>query len=117
MEIFVSDSQVVPELEATLFTLLQQGPVDSLFMLRNAGTVTMNYRFQEWNGTAWVDLSALGTDANNTLSSNQVKTLKLSSNYPKVQLVGNASGGSILEFSITRFFSRMNGGDVPILSL
>jgi hypothetical protein len=32
-------------------------------------------------------------------------------------LIGNASGGAFLEFSITRYFDRASGGAIPILNL
>jgi|SRR3954470_7917924 hypothetical protein len=117
MNVFVQDSQVVPDTEGQLFEMLQQGPTSVLLQLRNAGNNTMNYRFQEFNGTAWVDLGVLGTDANNTLSAAQVKQFKLSSNYPQVRCLGYASGGAVLEFSVTRFFNRSSGATIPMLNL
>jgi len=73
----VTDGQVVGETLSTLFTAVQQGPVSFLITLKNAGLNTMNYRFQEFNGTAWVDMGTSGTDYYNTLSSNEVKSFKL----------------------------------------
>lgn len=113
----VTDGQVVGETLATLFSAVQQGPVSFLITLKNAGINTMNYRFQEYNGTAWVDMGTSGTDYYNTLSSNEVKSFKLTSNYPQVQMVGNASGGAYLEFSLTRYHNRAAGGSVPLLNL
>lgn len=117
MNIFVDDNQVVGELESVLLELLQQGPVNSLFILQNQGQNTINYRFQEFNGTTWVDIGSPGAITNTTLVAAEVKSLKLTSSYPQVRLVGNASGGAILQFSITRFFNRANGGTIPILQL
>jgi hypothetical protein len=117
MDIAAHDSQVVGETEATLFSLLQAGPVEAQLVLKNSGANTMNYRFQQFNGTAWVDMANSGTDLNNTLQANQVKLVTVDSSYPQVQLVGNASGGAFLEFSIQRYFNRASGGPVPILNL
>ena len=86
-------------------------------IIKNSGVNTMNYRFQEFNGTAWVDLGASGSEFYNTLSVNEVRVLVVSSDYPQVQMVGNASGGAFLEFSVTRYFNRASGGPIPILNL
>jgi hypothetical protein len=117
MNTFCQDSQIVGETEAVLFTLMQQGPVDALMQLRNAGTNTINYRAQEFNGTAWVDLGVLGDDTYTTLVASQVRNFKLESDYPQVRFVGNASGGATLEFSVTRYHTRASGGSLPILNL
>lgn len=117
MIILNTDSQIVGETQSTLFSILQSGPVNALVVIKNSGVNTMNYRFQEFNGSAWVDLGASGSDFYNTLSVNEVKTLKLTSAYPQVQMVGNASGGAFLEFSVTRYFNRASGGSIPILNL
>lgn len=117
MTVFVADSQVIGETESTLWSTIQQGPVSMMVSMKNSGTNTANYRFQEWNGIAWVDLGAFGTPLYNTLSVNQVVNLIVSSSYPKVQMVGNASGGADLEFAVTRYTNRGSGGAIPILSL
>lgn len=117
MIIFVSDAQLVSETVATLVSAIQQGPTNMQVVMKNSGVNTINYRWQEYNGTAWVDLGASGSDYYNTLSPNQVKLVTVVSNYPQVQLVGNASGGGYLEFSIQRYFNRQSGGPVPILNL
>lgn len=117
MTIHVCDEQVVGETVSTLFTMLQQGPVAALVIIKNAGVNTMNYRFQEWNGTAWIDLGANGSDYYNTLSENEVKSFKVASAYPQIRMVGNASGGAYLTFDVTRYSERPNGGALPILSL
>ena len=100
-----------------MFTMYQEGPVDALFLIRNSGVNTLNYDFQEFNGTSWVDLGAAGSDYNNTLQASQVRSFKLSSTYPKVQCIANASGGAFFEFSVTRFFNRASGGSIPMLTL
>lgn len=113
----MQDSQVVAETEGPLFVALQQGPVEALVQLRNAGANTINYRFQEFNGTNWTDMGVLGTSYNNTLVAAQVRQFAVASNYPQVRLVGNASGGSVVEFSLTRYHTRVSGGYVPVLTL
>jgi len=117
MVIHCTDGQVVGETESTLFNVLQQGPVSMMVIIKNSGVNTMNYRFQEYNGTAWVDLGASGTDYYNTLSASQVRSFKVTSNYPQVQMVGNASGGAFIDFSVTRYYNRAAGGSIPILAL
>jgi hypothetical protein len=117
MVIHVVDGQTVSETLSTLFSVLQQGPVAFLVIIKNSGVNTINYRVQEYNGSSWADLGASGTDFYNTLTAGQVRSFKVSSNYPQVQVVGNASGGAFLDFSITRYSQRASGGAVPILSL
>lgn len=113
----VSDSQVVGETVATLWSTLQQGPVSMNVIVKNSGVNTMNYRLQEHTGAAWVDLGASGSDFYNTLQPGEVRQFKVSSAYPQVQMVGNASGGAFLEFSIQRYANRASGGAIPLLSL
>lgn len=117
MTILVSDTQVVGETVSTLFSVLQQGPVAMNIIIKNSGVNTINYRFQEWNGTSWADLGASGTDYYNTLTQNQVRSFKVESDYPQIRLVGNASGGAFLEFSVLRYSDRASGGAIPILTL
>jgi len=117
MYIQVTDSQVVSEVVSTLWSTIQQGPVNAMVIIKNSGVNTMNYRFQEFNGSAWVDLGASGSDFYNTLSANEVRGFEVTSAYPQVQMVGNASGGAFLEFSVTRYANRASGGMIPILNL
>ena len=117
MTISCTDEQVVGETLSTLFSVLQQGTVAMLVIIKNTGTNTMNYRFQEWNGTAWTDLGASGTDFYNTLAENEVKSFKVTSSYPQVRMVGSASGGAYLSFDVFRHVERASGGALPILNL
>jgi hypothetical protein len=117
MIVHVTDSQLVGETLSTLFSTIQQGPVNMMVVLKNSGVNMMSYRFQEYNGTAWVDLGASGSDYYNYLGVNEVKLIKVVSNYPQVQMVGNASGGSFVEFAVTRYCNRASGGSIPILNL
>jgi hypothetical protein len=109
-----SDSQIVGESQSTLWNV-DYGPIEMLVTIKNSGVNTMNYRWQEFNGTAWVDLGASGSDLYNTLSPNEVKSVKVTSTYPRVQMVGNASGGAFLEFAVQRYSNRPSGGAIPIL--
>ena len=117
MIILNTDSQIVGETQSTLFSTVQQGPINMLLVIKNSGVNTMNYRLQEFNGSAWVDLGASGSDYYTTLSVNEVKSMRVQSSYPQVQMVGNASGGAFLEFSVTRYCNRASGGMIPILNL
>jgi hypothetical protein len=117
MTITVSDTQVVGETLSTLWSTIQQGPIAFLVIIKNTGVNTMNYRFQEYNGTTWVDLGASGSDYYNTLAEDEVKSFKVSSSYPSLRMVGNASGGASLDFSVMRYSERASGGAIPILSL
>jgi len=95
----------------------QQGPIAALLVLKNSGVNTLNYRLQEFNGSTWVDLGASGTDFYTTLSANEVRAFKVTSTYPQVQCVANASGGAYLDISLTRYYNRPSGGSFPILAL
>lgn len=117
MNITQADSQVVAETQGVLFTLIQPAPISAQVIMKNSGANTMNYDFQEWNGTTWADLGAVGTPFNNTLSPGQVVMLTLTSTNSKIQLLGNASGGAFLEFSVASYFNRLSGGALPILNL
>jgi hypothetical protein len=117
MVVHVTDSQVVGETLAALFVIIQPSPVDAAIVLKNSGVNTMNYRFQEWNGSTWVDMGTSGSDFYNTLQPNETKLIEVESSNPKVQMIGNASGGAFLEFSVTRYFNRDSGGSIPILNL
>lgn len=117
MNISVVDTQTVGESSGTLFEMLQNSPVVALVTLKNNGTNTMNYIFQEKIGSTWTNLGSLGSDYNNTLSPSQLRAVSVASSYPQVRLVGNASGGTELEFGVLRYFDRTDGGAIPILSL
>lgn len=114
----VTDTQTVPSTASSLlFTILQQGAVSVLVTLKNSGANTTNYRFQEMISGTWTDIGSSGSDTYNTLTAGEVKVFKLSSSYSQVRLVGNASGGSSLDFSLARYHARSDAGPVPILNL
>lgn len=117
MVVTLTDSQVVGETLDTLFTIVQAAPIDSAIILKNSGVNTLNYRFQEWTGATWTDLGANGSDFYNTLQADETKLIEVESNNSKVKMIGNASGGAFLEFTITRYFNRESGGAIPLLNL
>jgi hypothetical protein len=117
MNTLCSDTQVIGETTSTLFTMTQAGAISAAVSMRNTGSNTANYFFQEFNGSAWVDLDVLGTPLNDTLSPGEVVMVLVESSYPQVRLQGNASGGTELDFAISRYFARSSGGAVPLLSL
>jgi hypothetical protein len=118
MIIVANDSQVVSEVQSTLWSTVQQGPVNMTLVIKNSGVNTMNYQIQEFTGTVWqvIGNAPPGSDYYNTLSPNQVAIFIVQSSYSQVQMVGNASGGAFLEFSTTRYFNRASGGAIPLLS-
>ena len=99
------------------FSTVQQGAVNMLVILTNVGTNTMNYDFQQYNGTAWVDMSgSTGVPYQGTISAGQSISLLVVSSYAQVQLTGYASGGTTLAFSLSRLFNRVSGGAVPLVT-
>jgi len=119
----VQDTETVPETgsvsgKTVLFEMLQQGPITATIFIRNAGANQIDYIFQEFNGTAYVDLGVSGTNFNNSLAvgSAGFKMFVLTSSYSKVRIIANASGASTLDFTITRYVNRGSFGGVPILS-
>lgn len=115
MTVFFTDGQVVGESVATLLTV--KGVTTFTIILKNSGVNTMNYRFQQYNGSSWIDLGASGSDFYSTLTQNQVKTLSVTASYPQVQVIGNASGGAFLEFSTMTEIDRPSGGSYTILPI
>lgn len=113
MIVHLTDGQVVGETEGTLVQI--KGVTAMNVVIKNTGVNTMNYRWQEFNSTTWVDLGASGSDLYNTLTANQVRLFKLSSTYPNVRVVGNASGGAFLEFAIDAEVTRQSGGAYTIM--
>lgn len=119
----ITDTETVPETGAVsgktvLFEMLQQGPITATILIRNAGANQINYIFQEFNGTSYIDMGASGTDFNNTLASGSlgIRLIKLTSNFSQVRVIANATGGSTLEFTVTRYVNRGSFGNIPILS-
>ena len=113
----VTDTQVVGESIATLFSTINSGSSALLVTLKNTGVNTINYTFQEFDGNSWNNIGASGSPTNTTLQSDQNTSLTVSSAYAQIRLIGNASGGAFLHFSVTRTYERTNGGQLPLLSL
>lgn len=115
---FVQDRETVQESEGTLFSLIQNSSPVQLF-LRNAGVNTINYRFQDSDdgGTTWTDLDVTGTDLYNTLTAGQTRAIRITSTNTNVRIRANASGGSVLDFSVTRFYTRSSGAALPLLGI
>jgi hypothetical protein len=113
---FVDDIQIVTDVELVLFSTVQQGAVNALVNLQNMGTNTITYVFQEFDGISWNDMGSVGTPTNGTLIANQVLSFQLLSSYAQVRMQGYASGGSTLGFAFSRFFNRVSGGPIPLLT-
>lgn len=112
MHVLLADINTVGEAEATLLDLTQSGG-DLTFQLNNVGVNTMNYRFDASpDNVQWTALGLAGSLFYSTLMSGQSRTITLPAATQRVRLVGNASGGAILDFSITRFVNRPNGGTI-----
>ena len=116
MNVYCDDLQTVADVSATLFSTVQQGAVNALIILQNVGANTINYDFQQQTGTGWVDIGAPGSTYQNTLTAGQSVSLIVTSSYAQVQLLGYASGGSTLAFSVSRLFNRTSGGPIPLVS-
>ena len=112
MRTFITDTQAVTGTSSTLFDFIQQGPQSAQITLHNTGSVTMNYTFQEQSGASWENLAA-----QSTLQANEVKRAVITSNFPRVRLIGNASGGTTLAFSVTRTYVRPSGGTIPLIAV
>ena len=116
MVTLIQDFQVVGETDGQLFQMIQQGPVNAAVTLRNSGINTINYHYQELTGSGWTEMGLVGSDLYNTLMSGQVRTILVTSSYAQVRLMGNASGGATLNFSVLREVTRPDGGQLPILN-
>lgn len=101
----------------TLVEFIQAADTPNLVTIKNAGLNTMNYKIQEFNGTAWVTMGASGSDYYDTLVVDEVKPVVINSSNPRTRIVGNASGGAVLEFTSSRIFPRASGGAAPLLNL
>jgi hypothetical protein len=110
MNVNHQDAQIVGELESQLFEFTNQGPVAAHVIIENEGVNTINYRLQEYNGLNWADLGSVGDPLYNTLTPRQRRFLTVESNYARVRAVGNASGGAVMRFSVTRVIDRQPGG-------
>ena len=128
MNTVVTDTNAVPATGAysgkeIMFQMVAQGPIAAAIIMRNAGANQINYTYQSSSdgGTTWTDMDVIGTDLNGTLATGtpptNVKLIEVSSNQSQVRLIANATGGSTLEFIVTRFFNRAANGPLPLISL
>jgi hypothetical protein len=116
MYTFVQDSQVVGNTTGTLFAIPQQGTVNAAVTLSCDGANITSYDFQQSpDGVTWSDIQTIGNPLNNTLLPGQQVSVLITSAYTQVRCIGFASGGSILSFSISRYFNRPSGGNCPLL--
>ena len=124
MDIFITDRQQVAETgsiagKSVLFEMFQQGPIAAYVTWENQGVNPVSYKFQQLNGATWEDLDVEGTTLNGIMpasGSNSKRSAIVTSAYAKIRLLGSASGGSVLSFTVTRKADRADGGPLPILS-
>lgn len=122
MDVFISDTQLVPGSPTTLFQMIQQGPINAQMIMRRVDNdiadPSITYYFEQWNGSSWELLGTLGSDYYNTLTySEPMRQVAVTSDYPKVRLTGVSSAGTnSLDYSVTRVYSRPSGGALPILT-
>ena len=117
MQINVTDSQTVGETSAVITTLVQPASTPTAVFLTNAGTNALTYRYQEFDGETWNDLDVPGTPANGALIAGGSATVLIKSTSTQVRLVGNASGGTVVQFSVSRLATRAPGAALPILTM
>ncbi len=113
------DRQVVEETTGTLFELIP-GTGEILITFKNDGSNPITYVFQELIASTWTDMEDQGELLNDILpatGSDKLRTAKLEATGSKIRLRGSASGGSVLDFSVTRHFDRTSGGALPLLAL
>lgn len=112
MQIRFQDDQIVSELESTVFeSFVPPGTVNSVF-ISNKGINTIAYRFQEHNGSTWIDIGSSGSVYYNALLKCETKHLTITTAYNRFRMVANASGGSYMDFSLERHLERVSGGVV-----
>jgi len=110
MQVRFQDDQIIAEVEGTAFeTVVPPGTKNSIFF-SNKGINTIEFRFQEHNGTTWVDIGLAGSEFYNSLVKCATKHVVVTPNYNRFRMVASASGGSYLDFVIERHLERMSGG-------
>lgn len=115
MHVFVQDSNTVPVSSTEIFRLVQSSPINASVVLKNTGLNYVLYQFQESaDHVTWSDIASAGGTLNPSGSA-QVAMLKVTSSLAGIRLM--ASGNSTMEFSVTRYFSRVDGGALPLLSI
>ena len=120
MHVNIQDYQSVSEVDAVIFELFQPLASDSVITLVNSGINTLNYHFQEYAIGAsgimtWVDLGAVGSTLNSALQASQSVIVEVASTNSKVRLMSNASGGSVIDFAVSRYQQRAAGAPLPVV--
>lgn len=110
----ISDTQAVTASDLTLFGWVLSAET-VLVTVTNTGANTITYHFQAYDGSAWTDVGDLGTDYHNTLVAGQQRQLTIAAGNTQVRLVGLAAGGSTLDFVVSAFVERRNGGSLPLV--
>lgn len=120
LKTFVQDTNAVGETDGTMFTIIQGGLNDNIFTLENTGANTINYHFQQLEGDGtWSDLANISDDSplNSTLVAGQIKSIVVTGTFTQLRLNASASGSSVLDFTLTRNYTRSSGGAIPLMSL
>ena len=117
MNLFATDSQTVGETTSTLFKLSPANGVPLYVWLQNVGVNMMVFTLQGSNdgGSTWTNIDSPGGETNNTLTIGQATSFVVNSSYAQLQMVGYASGGSILNFAESFYVNRASGGGVLVL--
>ena len=117
MNVFATDSQIVGETSSTLFTVTPANGVAISFWLQNVGVNVLVFTLQGSNngGGTWTNLDNPGGTTNSTLVSGQSTSFVVNSSYAQLQLIGYASGGSILNYTQSFYVNRASGGGLLVL--
>lgn len=108
-----TDGNVVGETASAAFSVWQQGGLNFNLIIKNSGVNVITFEMQGWNGSSWIDLGTIGGPYFSTLQSSQVSAVQINfAQYGQFQLLGSASGGSYLDFSVQMFVNRTSGGSV-----
>lgn len=117
MLVMVSDSQLIAETSATIFTLIQPSVTNSHIVMTNSGVNTFTYRFDQLIDGTWTAMGDPGSIYNDAMVASLTRELDIPAGSMQVRLVGNASGGTLLQFGILRFVDRQPGGNLPIVNI
>ena len=117
MQIVCVDLQAVTCTDSSLFSLIGQGTTMATLLLTNVGANTLTYHFQQNISGTWTDLVASPDGYfTGTIIPNQTVAIQINVSNPQIQLMGLASGGTTLWFSVDRFFTRASNGPLPLLN-
>ena len=112
MQITKSDLQSIAEVQSVAFSMFLPGLAPAYVTMTNEGVNTINYDFQQNNGTAFVDMGLPGSPTYNTIMPGQTVNVVIAPSYPQVQLLANASGGALLFFTVNVNTVRTSGGPI-----